>query len=207
MAETVDRESISTILFDLGGVLVRLKGLPFKQEWLAGDNHGRDVLPFWHHSTSVRDFESGRIDKHVFATRFIAENNLNVSPDEFLDHLLYWPYQLFDGVPQMLARLGKHFRLAALSNSNELHWPRLMQEMKLGEMIPDAISSHQINVMKPDPRAFERVIQQLGLVPEETLFLDDLQVSVDNAQTSGLQAVKVVGTRGGVETVKRLGLL
>ena len=206
MDSPIDQQKISTILFDIGGVLVHLRGLPFKREWLAGNSREQDVLPLWHHSTAVHDFESGRIAKEEFAARFIAENNLQVSQDEFLDHLFYWPYELFSGVPAMLARLGKRFRLAALSNSNELHWPRLMQDLRLGEMIPDAISSHQINIMKPDRQAFIRVIDQLGLEPAETLFLDDLQASIEAARATGLQAVKVVGTRGGVETAKRIGL-
>lgn len=202
-----DLSGISTILFDIGGVLVRLQGTPFKQKWLTGSNHGKDVLPFWHHSQAVRNFEIGRIGKHDFARSFIAENSLDVTSEEFLEHLLYWPNRLFDGVPQMLAQLGERFRLAALSNSNELHWPRLMQEMKLAEMIPQAVSSHQINAMKPSKQAFERAIGQLDLVPGETLFLDDLQASVDSASALGLTAVKVVGTRGGVETARCLGLV
>ena len=202
----ISREAITTILFDLGGVLVELKGLPFRPEWLPGDHVDKKVFSYWKHSEAVRDFESGRINIDIFAERFIMENTLDIDQETFLDHLLYWPNRLFHGVPDMLQGLRGRYRLAALSNSNALHWPRMMHELKLGEMLPNAISSHQIGVMKPDRRAFEIVLHQLDSKPEEVLFLDDLQVSVDNARSLGMQAVKVKGTDGAVELVHGLRL-
>jgi putative hydrolase of the HAD superfamily len=83
----------------------------------------------------------------------------------------------------------------------------MMNEFGLREMIPDVISSHQIGVMKPDRRAFEIVLGKLGLTPEEVLFLDDLQVSVDNARVLGMQAVKVKGVVGSVGLVADLKLI
>lgn len=203
----INSKLVTTILFDIGGVLVQLKGMPFRSEWLSGKHAGKQVLPFWINSLAVRDFERGRIDKDEFAERFIAEACLDVGKDAFLDHLLYWPEQLFHGVPEMLERLQGKYRLAALSNSNALHWPRMMKELGLGGMIPDAISSHQIGCMKPDSKAFEIVMSQLQLKPGEVLFLDDLQASVDRARTLGMQAVKVKGVVGAVALVEELGLL
>ena len=203
----VDRDRISTILFDIGGVLVHLQGLPFRKEWLPGHHAGKEVLPFWINSPVVKDFESGRLDVNTFAERFIMDTCLDVDVGTFLNHLLTWPNRLFDGVPQMLRELGGRYRLAALSNSNPLHWPRMMNEFGLKEMIPDVISSHQIGVMKPDRRAFEIVLEKLGLAPEEVLFLDDLQVSVDNARALGMQAVKVKGVVGSVDLVADLKLI
>jgi len=51
------------------------------------------------------------------------------------------------------------------------------------------------------------LIDKLGVPPEEILFLDDYQLSIEAAKDLGMQAVKVTGTIGGVETIKRLGLL
>ena len=49
MDSPIDKQKISTILFDIGGVLVHLRGLPFKREWLAGNSSEKDVLTLWHH--------------------------------------------------------------------------------------------------------------------------------------------------------------
>lgn len=203
----IDKSAITTILFDLGGVLIRLHGTPFKPAWITEGQTDDDVWPLWKRSTAVRLFESGQIESENFVQRFIAEAGLQVGHEEFVKHFMKWPAQLFPGVEQMLQELGRSYRLAALSNSNALHWPMIMRDMRLQEYIPDCISSHQIRVMKPDRQAFEAVLTRLDLQPREILFLDDLQVSIDMARELGMKAVKVTGTIGGVETVRSLGLI
>ncbi len=202
----VQLNNISTILFDLGGVLIRLQGTPFKPEWLARESLEQDIWPVWWQSDVATAFERGHLDGQQFARRFIDEAELNVDTDEFVEHFMKWPARLFDGVPQMLSTLSEKYRLAALSNSNALHWPMIMQDMQLASLIPDCVSSHQIGVMKPDRQAFERLLDIIDVPADEILFLDDNQPNVDMAESLGMQAVKVT-TAGGVETVRELGLL
>lgn len=203
----IDKHSIKAILFDLGGVLIQLHGTPFKPEWLPDDGAVPDVWACWKGSGAVKQFECGQIDTAQFARQFINEVGLQSEEDEFIEHFKRWPANLFPGVTTMLEELAQCYQLAALSNSNALHWPLIMSEMNLQAYIPDCISSHQIRIMKPDRRAFEAVLKQLNLQPEAVLFLDDLQVSIDMASSMGIQAVKVTGTRGGVETIRSLGLI
>ena len=203
----IDKKNISTILFDLGGVLIQLHGGPFKPSWLADATTGNEVWSLWKRSEAVRLFESGSIDSDEFVQLFIAEAGLQVKHDEFIAHFMKWPARLFPGVEKMLQELAQSYRLAALSNSNALHWPMVMQDMRLQEYIPDCFSSHQIQAMKPDRKAFDTVLDRMDVRPEEVLFLDDLQVSIDMATELGMQAVKVTGTAGGVETVRSLKLI
>ena len=203
----IDKKNISTILFDLGGVLIQLHGGPFKPSWLANATTGNEVWSLWKRSEAVRLFESGSIDSDEFVQLFIAEAGLQVKHDEFIAHFMKWPARLFPGVEKMLQELAQSYRLAALSNSNALHWPMVMQDMRLQEYIPDCFSSHQIQAMKPDRKAFDTVLDRMDVRPEEVLFLDDLQVSIDMATELGMQAVKVTGTAGGVETVRSLKLI
>lgn len=206
-APSIDRQRITTILFDVGSVLVRLHGMPFKSEWLAEPLADEGVWSRWLGSDTVKQFESGRIEGDVFVREFIGEAGLHVEPDEFVEHFMRWPAGLFPGVQAMLERLGRDYRLAALSNSNALHWPMLLERFRLQSMIPDCISSHQIGAMKPARLAFERLLDSLQLDAREILFLDDFQASVDAALALGMQAVRVTGTEGAVATVRMLGLV
>ena len=203
----IDKHAIKTILFDLGGVLIQLHGAPFKPEWLTDDAAEADAWSHWKRSSAVKQFECGQIDTGQFARQFISEAGLQSDEDEFIEHFKRWPANLFSGVPTMLEELAQNYQLAALSNSNALHWPYIMQDLNLQTYIPNCISSHQIKIMKPDRRAFEAVLHRLNVEPEAVLFLDDLQTSIDTANNMGMQAVKVTGTRGGVETVRSLGLI
>ncbi len=203
----IDLSGVSTLVFDIGGVLVRLHGTPFKPAWIGEHCADRHVWQLWRQSTAVPDFERGLIDEKTFARRLIEEAGLNVSVADLLDHFLQWPKALFDGMADALRWLKPHYRLAALSNSNALHWPRVMDGMGIGNLIDDCYSSHHLGVMKPNAKAFAMVITELGVAPEEILFLDDLQKNVDAAFSLGMQSVKVTGTEGVHPVLEGLGLL
>ena len=174
----IDKNNISTILFDLGGVLIQLHGGPFKPSWLADEIAGKNVWQLWKRSEAAGLFEIGSIDSDDFVQRFIAETGLHVEHDEFIAHFMKWPARLFPGVEKMLQELAQSYRLAALSNSNALHWPMIMQDMRLQEYIPNCFSSHQIQAMKPGRKAFHTVLDRMNVQPEEVLFLDDMRWDV-----------------------------
>ena len=48
--------------------------------------------------------------------------------------------------------------------------------------------SHQIGLDKPDPEIFRHVLNDGGLKPEETLFIDDTLVHVEAARSVGINA-------------------
>ena len=166
------------ILFDLGGVLVRLTGVPTMIEWTPGDLTEPELWEKWLRSEAVRGFESGRIDTREFAHTIIEEFNLNISPAAFLAAFGTWIDGLFDGVEELLSDLRPKYRLATMSNTNAIHWPKLTGQMRLGSLIDTHFPSHQSGLLKPDAAAFEHVVQQLAVSPSHILFFDDNQVSV-----------------------------
>lgn len=203
----MDLEQIEVLLFDVGGVLIELQGLPFKPEWvhpLATDGHVREL---WLQSSVAKDFECGIVDMDAFAHRLIQEASLNTSRDELLEHFLYWPRQCFDKALDSVKGLSADYRLAALSNSNAYHWPRVIDELQLGQVIPEYYVSHELGMMKPDPAIFNTVVDKLGVSAEQVLFFDDTQANVDAAYQLGIKAVKVDGTQGIVPVLEELGLL
>ena len=125
---------IKVILFDLGGVLVELTGVPVMLKWT---NHRYDEETLWEawlNSPAVRSFEKGYSSAEQFADELIKEMDLPVGRAEFIDKFLAWPKCLFPGVTRLMERLKDTYTLACLSNSNVMHWPILMKEMGLEKM-------------------------------------------------------------------------
>jgi glucose-1-phosphatase len=181
------------ILFDLGGVLVRLTGVPTMLEWTPGNLTEPQLWEKWLHSDAVRNFESGRIGPDAFSETVIREFELSVPPAQFLDAFVTWIDGLFDGVEALLAELQPRFRLATMSNTNAVHWPKLTNEMGLGTLIDTHYPSHQSGLLKPDAAAFEHVVDQLAVPSASILFFDDNDINVTAALDCGLQAATVKG--------------
>jgi putative hydrolase of the HAD superfamily len=187
----MDSLNIDLLLFDFGGVLVELSDAPFPAELLHPGAEHR--LNRWFSSPVIAKFETGQITPGQLVADFKAEVGSDAGDDLLLEHFRRWPVGLYPGVLELLDVLANHYRLAALSNSNELHWSRLQHEFNLLERFEQAFSSHLIYKAKPDKQAFLHVIDQLDVVPGNVLFFDDSQINVDAANTLGMVAVKVDG--------------
>ncbi|MCB1692741.1 MAG: HAD family phosphatase [Pseudomonadales bacterium] len=196
--------AIEVLLFDLGGVLVELGGIPMMTTWTRLEEP--EIWRRWLQSEAVRAFESGRSSPGAFAAGVVEEFELEVAPEAFLEAFIAWPKGLFDEVPALLDALREDYHVACLSNTNHLHWERFASETRLHEMLHSRFASHHIGLMKPDPAIYLHTIEALGHAPDEILFFDDNQVNVDSARDCGMNALLARGP-GEVKThLARLGL-
>jgi HAD superfamily hydrolase (TIGR01509 family) len=93
----------------------------------------------------------------------------------------------------MLAEIPSSYQRAVLSNSNALHWTRMVDHLGLGPAFGHHFVSHLTGRIKPDAEAFELVAESLGCKPEHVLFLDDNNLNVEAAKRFGMQAIRVQG--------------
>lgn len=200
-------DDYDVLLFDLGGVLVELTGVPRMMEWANGSLGEDELWEKWLASPAVRRFETGRATAQVFGREIVSEFGLAVQPDVFLSEFRTWPRALYPGAEALLGRLGERFRLACLSNSNELHWARFLDEMGIADLFEHHFASHLLGKLKPDAEVFEHVVDELVCEPHRVLFLDDNQACVDGAVAAGLRAHRVRGLDEARATLTRLGLL
>ena len=197
---------IKVILFDLGGVLVELTGVPVMLQWT---NHRYDTEGLWKawlNSPAVRSFEKGQSTAEQFADDLIREMDLPVGKTQFIDRFRQWPRGLFPGVASLLERLNPTYTLACLSNSNVLHWPIVMKDMGLEKMLHYHFASHLMQKLKPDRESFEYVLQGLGCDASSVLFLDDNDINVTAAKKIGMIAHRATGPGEIEDALKKTGV-
>jgi HAD superfamily hydrolase (TIGR01549 family) len=204
-SEHMPGSRFKAILFDLGGVLVELRGLEAVQAWTKWD---RDELwRRWLASPTVRHFESGRISIEQFGQDLVDEFSLPVDAAQFLANFAQWPKGQFPGVEELLDSLAPDYKLGCLSNTNAFHWDLMVQGMGFFQRFDYAFPSHQTGYLKPDEEAFKHAAAEMLLSPNKVLFLDDNQVNVEGARKMGMEAYRVHGARGAQDTLQQLGIL
>lgn len=184
--------TVEVVLFDLGGVVIRLSGAPELLEWRGEDLPA--VVDRWMTCPWVRQFESGRCGPDEFATGFIDSWELPVGEQRFLEVFRRLPVEIYAGVRETIENLPAQVQRACLSNTNELHWGECNGRWDLDDWFERCYLSHELGMMKPDHEIFEHVIADLGAPAESVLFLDDTAVNVQAAREVGMQAEQVVGT-------------
>jgi HAD superfamily hydrolase (TIGR01509 family) len=199
--------TIEVILFDLGGVLIELAGVEQMIEWSPGIATHEELWRRWLRSTAVRRFETGAIGREEFAAAVIDEFGCPVGVDEFLAAFTWWPRSVYPGAFDLLGAMRERYRIASVSNTNEIHWDRFSNAWRLDAAFHHNFPSYLVGKLKPDAEYFEHVLEALDAPAERVLFIDDNAINVDAATRLGMVTRKVVGVSGARDAFVELGLL
>jgi HAD superfamily hydrolase (TIGR01509 family) len=194
------------VLFDLGGVLVRLGGVEAMQH-LAGIESEEELWHRWLTCRWVRRFERGLCSSGDFANGVVDDWGLTVTPEEFIEQFGAWPEGLFDGAEQLVQTTSARARVGCVSNTNALHWSEVASMGRLMDLFEVTFLSHELGLVKPDRELFDHVSEALGVPAHRIIFLDDNAVNVAQATSAGFTAVQVRGVDEAASALVTLGLL
>ncbi len=102
-----------------------------------------------------------------------------------------------DGLREMLGNLSRHYRLAVLSNYPIAECIRLsVERLGLSPYMDSVIVSGDLGIIKPSKRIFRELLCNLGLPPEQVLYVgDDWTADIVGACTSGMPCVYITNGR------------
>ena len=183
-------ENYKVILFDLGGVLLKLRD-PISTFGLQIDDS--DFLTTWIMSPSVRAFESGQIDRDEFAERVITEMKLPMDRQELLDRFNNWPDGFYSKAIELVGRIPARYECAILSNTNAAHWQLVDVPGNFGDRFDRYFLSYESGLLKPDQESFLQVTECYACRAEEILFFDDNPLNIEAARNAGMTSVRIQG--------------
>lgn len=186
---------IKNILFDLGGVIVTLDPEQavsrFKEIGLADADKRLDTYT---QSGIFGDLEQGKIS----AEQFRAGLSDIIGHEVTADECLYAWKGYCKEVPQrnleiLLKLRSQGYHVVLVSNTNPFMMSWALSDdfdgngHSLAYYMDAMYMSYRLGVMKPDEAYFRKVIEFEGIVPEETLFLDDGKRNIDSAARLGMR--------------------
>jgi HAD superfamily hydrolase (TIGR01509 family) len=186
-------ESIEALLFDLGGVIIKIDFGRCLRRWATSAGCAvEDIASRFTFDAAYEDHERGTID----AAEYFAGLRRSLSLDLTDDALLEGWNDVYVGpdaeVVDLLVQARTRFPLYAFTNTNPSHqtvWSRLFaRELEVFDSI---FVSSEIGHRKPDRAAFEAVASMIDVSPSRILFFDDGPENVEGARKAGLQAVHV----------------
>ncbi len=179
------------LIFDFGGVIVETASAAEIRASLGAE------LPVFEPDSRAlhvwNAFELGTLAPEQFADQFLAEFPLELTPEAFLREFASWNRRVFPDAPELLDDLRPRYRLAAITNTNPLHWKRLSGEFLVQDLFERVFASHHLGLRKPDPAIYEHALQELDVEPQRVTFFDDNGVNVEAARRAGMRAHRVEG--------------
>ena len=179
---------IKNIILDFGGVIIDLDLNKTHQKFQElGVKKISEQL-----KKNIFDFEAGLIPTEELKLSFREETNINISDPEFESAWCALLRELPQHRVDFLQNLGNEYPLYLLSNTNSIHIDYLRKREnskfdKFENSFAKVYYSYQMQCRKPDATIFEKVIEDLGINPQETLFVDDLPDNIETAKHLGFQ--------------------
>jgi putative hydrolase of the HAD superfamily len=75
---------------------------------------------------------------------------------------------------------------------------------KFEDVFNEMIISAEVGLVKPDPRIYHLALEKLGMLPGESIFLDDVLVNVEAARSVGMSAIQFSQPEKTLEELKQL---
>lgn len=189
---------IKNLLFDLGGVIMDIRRLNCVASFeRLGMKDADSFLGEYSQKGPFLQLEEGLINEAQFRDAVREYIDGEVTDEQidkaFCDFLVGIPaYRL-----EHLRQLKKQYGIYMLSNTNPIMWhSRIAEEfrqegMEREDYFDGIVTSFEARSIKPDAKIFHTVVENLGIKPEETLFLDDSQKNLDAASALGFHTLLV----------------
>jgi putative hydrolase of the HAD superfamily len=186
------------ILFDLGGVILDINVTATQQKFFE---MGLPAVFLQYPENMLTDlyfrYETGKIDTVEYRNEVRRISGLDLM-DEVIDEA--WIAMLV-GIPaertELIGRLKERYGLYMLSNTCPLHSPvfeKMYQDaagIPMHDIFDGIYYSYEIGFHKPDREAWEYVIEDAGIDPRETLYIDDSIHNIKASQELGFQAIHI----------------
>ncbi len=182
---------IRNIIFDLGNVLVNVEYGRFINKLIANGVTEEAYMTFFKGGNyRLLGYESGDITTDEFITRSLAGLNLEMEQDDYANAF----NDMFSEIEPMSALVRRlkaedNYRLFLLSNTSPLHFEYIKQKYDYVNLLEKYALSYELRSLKPESEIYERAIKHLGIVPEESIFIDDLEENCEAALKFGINTI------------------
>ena len=186
--------NIKNFIFDLGGVVYDTET---DNVIKALKSHGVTNIDLFTNpafNLEMDNFELGNTSAAWFRNWVRSALNLDISDREFDDIFNSMLVDIPSERVALLLALKQRYRVLLFSNTNEIHCKAFTQRMLekysfdvFGACFHACYYSHLMHTRKPKPDGFIKIMNEQGIMPGETIFIDNTLENVEAARDLGFR--------------------
>ncbi len=203
---------VKAIIFDLGGVVVDLDFSNFYNRIITQSPLNKPQTPIMleffrqsdiYHQGNMTDDEFYQLACDLLQVCMVDQSEFFKAFNSIISDINLDVIKIIKKI-----RDSKKFKLIALSNVNSSHWDFILKKKwAFLHYFDELILSHEIHLIKPDPKTFEYAIQKAGCKPEQIVFIDDGLNNIRSAKQLGIIAIKYTNTNELIAELKKLKII
>lgn len=187
------RKGIKNLIIDFGGVLIDLDRQRCIENFKrVGLPDVEVVLDIYHQQDFFQKYEKGLITSAEFRDVIREKIGKPVTDAQIDDAWNSFLVSIPAAKLDLLLNLRKDYVVYLLSNTNEIHWQWSCQHafpyktFRVENYFEHIYLSYEMNMAKPDAEIFQKVLDDTGIIPAETLFIDDSAANCRAAEALGI---------------------
>lgn len=199
---------IKNILFDIGNVLVNFKPLDYLNE-MINDPILRDKLyKLIFCGMEWQKLDEGTITEEEAFSIFCSQCPEDAETIEKVKNSWYSILTPIDGTVEILHELKKiGYKTYLLSNYHLKSFDWIYKQYDFFKLFDGFVVSSHVNLLKPDPKIYEKLIEQYSIKPSETVFIDDIKINLEAAEKLGFITVQFENSKKLKEQLNELGVM
>jgi glucose-1-phosphatase len=202
--EEKPQKGIKAIVFDMGGVVLlgKSEDIYSKLSKKLGVNPNLFQLVLNKHKKAMLKGELSPLD---FCELLKKRFNINA------DIVQAWKESYLAAMPinkkliSLIKRLKKTYRVAVITNTNELH-AAINRDRGLFEYFDPTIISNEVNLVKPQREIFVMALKKMGLDAESCILLEDREEQLKIPKELGFKTILFKNNKQLVHDLKKLGV-
>jgi HAD superfamily hydrolase (TIGR01509 family) len=193
--------------FDWNGVIFGLPGSVFSQG--AADVLGVEVVTFrkaYFENNYLINKEGA--SKEVFWAAVLEDLKKSDRLSVLLDYVNNIPKGIInEDVVEVIAKLKKAGLKLGLVSNETLEGGEKIKQTEVAKYFDQILISAEVGLMKPQREMFELMLKKLDVRPEEFIFVDDAEKSLENANEIGFTPLLFFGSEDLIVKLTELGIL
>jgi len=206
------QNDIEWIVFDLGGVVVKLDIDGPIEELARRSQTERNIIESFVRGVDGSGLSPdeklhlGMLEIGEYADLLNQTLRYRLPREEIIELRMMVIQGEDEEVLELIRIVSTQRKVACFSNTHAIHWDHMLANYHSFRLFHRAIASHLIGAAKPDPAAFAIACRELEAAPSECLLIDDVQANAEAARGAGWRALHFKGTKALREGLREYGI-
>lgn len=181
---------IKNIIFDLGNVLIKYSPESFLEKNVKKERQEKFI------ATVFKSKEWLELDRGTLSYEDAIEKFVEIIPEDrenleklFKNNIMDCLAPIEENIEILKKLKKKGYNLFVLSNFHRPAFEQVQKEWEFFDEFDGGVISCYCHLLKPNQRIYELLLARYGLIPEETLFIDDTKINVEKAEKIGMGGI------------------
>lgn len=183
--------TIRAVIWDIGGVLVRTEDREPRMRQAERLGLTREALVYLVFDSEMgQKAQLGAVSAKELLEYVCQAVHLPVEEAANFEQEFFAGDRLDVDLVNYIRSLRTRYRTGIISNAWDDVRSMIKERWKMADAFDQIVVSAEVKIGKPDPRIFKLALENLGVAPEEAVFIDDFAHNIEGARAVGMHAIQ-----------------